>query len=359
MSTMPPPAARHHHDEPAQIQASNWDLLEAMVSRWRVLLVLPLVGGLLALLIAFSIARTYTATTSFIADTPDRTSMLGSFASVASQLGVGLSTSPTNTPAFYSDVLRSQLILTRVLQSQIVRPGGTARDSIAILDIYAPKPADPPVRLDRAVAALRAKSAVNVNPRTGIIELAVTAPDPQTAASVARRFVNVLNEFNLGTRKSQAGQRRRFTGERLRETQDSLARLEEALQIFLESNRSYRDAPALQARYERLQRQIQVYQDLYLNLRREYDNARISEVNDTPVITVIEEATPPVHKSGPKRLLIGLVGAFLGGLVGLFWLLIISHLSQMRVRSPADYARLSQVRQTFLRTLGIRRARRA
>jgi uncharacterized protein involved in exopolysaccharide biosynthesis len=359
MSTKSPVSPLHEYEEPAPPRGNNWDLLEAMVSRWRVLLVLPLLGALLAILLSLRTTPSYTATTSFIADSPDRSSMLGSFASVASQLGVGIPSSPTNTPAFYADVLKSRVVMERVLQSRAPRPGGTGTDSILVLELYATKPGPPAQRLDRGLRELNKSSAANVNPRTGIIELTVSAPDARAAASVARSFVAVLNEFNLGTRKSQAGQRRRFTGERVRETQDSLARLEEALQIFLQTNRSFRDAPALQARYERIQRQIVVYQELYSNLRREYENARISEVNDTPVITVIEEATPPLRRSAPRRTLLALGGAVLGGFLGLLWLLAVSFLAQMRVRAPSDYERLRQIGHTFLRTLGVRRARRA
>lgn len=173
---------------------------------------------------------------------------------------------------------------------------------------------------------------------------------------VARRFVEVLNEFNLGTRQSQARQRRRFTGDRLRESQDSLARLEDALQVFLQTNRSFREAPALQARYDRLQRQISVYQELYTTLRREYEAARISEVNDTPLITVVERATVPLRRSAPNRGLMAVVGAMLGGFVALVWLLVVSSLGQLRTRRRADYERLVQASRTFLGTLGARGA---
>lgn len=354
----PGPTAYHDDHVATDEGGSNWDLLEAIVARWRVLIVLPLVSGAVAYALTFAVSPTYTSTTSFIADAPDRSSALGGFASVAAQLGVGFSSSPTSSPAFYADVLYSNEVMGRVLQSRIPGRVGALGDSLLVMELYARKKKTPEEWMDRALKGLRKNASVSVNPRTGIIELKTSAPQAQASMLVARRFVEVLNEFNLGTRQSQARQRRRFTGDRLRESQDSLARLEDALQVFLQTNRSFREAPALQARYDRLQRQISVYQELYTTLRREYEAARISEVNDTPLITVVERATVPLRRSAPNRGLMAVVGAMLGGFVALVWLLVVSSLGQLRTRRRADYERLVQVSRTFLGTLGARGAQR-
>ena len=51
----------------------------------------------------------------------------------------------------------------------------------------------------------------------------------------------------------------------------------------------------------RIRRQVEIRQEVYLTLRREYETARIEEVNDVPIITVVDAAVPPVEKSWPKR----------------------------------------------------------
>jgi uncharacterized protein involved in exopolysaccharide biosynthesis len=356
-STVLGPTAYRADPPPVEPVGTNWDLLEAIVSRWRALVALPVLGAALAFLISFVITPTYTSTTRFIADAPDRSSTLGSFANVASQLGVGLPASPSNSPAFYADVLNSNEIMGRVLQTRIRRPGGAAGDSIAVMELYAKKKGTPAEWMDRALTNLRKKSAVSVNPKTGIIELQASAPDPVAAQVIAERFVTALNQFNLSTRQSQAGQRRRFTGERLRDAEDSLGRLNDAVQYFLQTNRSFRDAPALQAQYDRLQRQVNVYQELFLTLRRDYETARINEVNDTPVITVVEHATVPLRRSAPSRALMAVLGAMLGAFFAVVWVLGRSFLDQLRARRPADYDRLMGVGRAFFSRGRARRAR--
>src|SRR5438132_8548828 len=52
---------------------------------------------------------------------------------------------------------------------------------------------------------------------------------------------------------------------------------------------------------------VDIRQEVSLTLRREYETARIEEVNDTPVITVIDPPVPPHERSSPKRLLLVLM----------------------------------------------------
>src|SRR5512133_2680736 len=337
----------------------DWELVKILVARWRILIVLPLVCGLVAGLLTFLVSPTYTATTTFVtAGQRDLTASLGTFANVASQLGVGLPTNPTNSPQFFGDVLRSRGVMREVLRTRMADPRSErTSDSVAVEELYAPKKGSPAVRTNEAVISLTRESSVSVNPRTNIIELHVSSHYPTAAAFVAQQFVVALNRFNLETRQSEARERRRFVGERLREAQDSLARAERIQQEFLQANRGdLRSAPTLAAQYERIQRQIQTYQDLYTNFRREFETARVDEINDTPVITIIDTAAVPLKKSSPRRLLTVVAGAMLGILLAVGVLLMQGYLERLRRHRPRDYDQFQELRRIFLRTLGVRRA---
>ena len=69
----------------------------------------------------------------------------------------------------------------------------------------------------------------------------------------------------------------------------------------------------------RLERDVQVKQDLYLTLTREYEQARIAEVRDTPLLTIVDRAVPPYKKSSPHRLLMVIAAFVLGGVLAV-WL---------------------------------------
>jgi len=69
----------------------------------------------------------------------------------------------------------------------------------------------------------------------------------------------------------------------------------------------------------RLERDVQVKQEVYLTLTREYEQARIAEVRDTPLLTIVDRAVPPYKKSSPHRLLM-VIAALVIGVVLAAWL---------------------------------------
>jgi uncharacterized protein involved in exopolysaccharide biosynthesis len=345
---------------PAQDAPSeDWELVKVLVARWRTLIVMPVICGVIAGLITFLIPPTYTSVTTFVtAGQRDLTSSLGNFANFATQLGVGIPSNPTTSPQFYGDVLRSREVMAEVLNTRMADPrSNRSADSVSLVDLYAKQKGTPARRADDAITTLTHESSVSVNPRTNIIELRVSSRYPTTAAFAARQFVAALNRFNLETRQSEARRRRVFVGDRLKEAQDSLARAERVQQDFLLTNRGdLRGAPTLEAQYERIQRQIQIYQDLYTNFRREFETARVDEVNDTPVITIIDTAAVPLKTSAPHRSLTAIAGAMLGILIAIAILLVQGYLERLRRHRPGDYDQFRELRRIFLRTLGVRRA---
>jgi uncharacterized protein involved in exopolysaccharide biosynthesis len=58
-------------------------------------------------------------------------------------------------------------------------------------------------------------------------------------------------------------------------------------------------------------------QELYTSIAREYELARLAEVNDTPVITVLDAATVPMRRSAPRRTLLVLIAGMLAGVLAL------------------------------------------
>ena len=86
------------------------------------------------------------------------------------------------------------------------------------------------------------------------------------------------------------------------------------MRTFYERNGQWQNSPRLRFEEQQLNRQVAVQQELYLSLRREYETARIEEVNDTPLFTVIDPAVPRRERSGPRRVVWVFV-AFLVGVV--------------------------------------------
>ena len=247
-----------------------------------------------------------------------------------------------SSPDFYAAVTRSRSLLERTLQTRFPIPGVTAgrADSALLIDILEIEADTPRKRLEKGVEWLENHSAARVDNKTGAIELEVELPDPELAATVTSHMVGLLNDFNQQTRNLRARERRKFTGARTEEAQKDLESAEESLRVFLTRNRQFETSPQLQFEYQRLQRQVDQRQEIYQTLRREYEVTRIDEVNDTPVLTVVDPATPPAKPSSPRRVRMTLVAALLGLLVGVALAFLKEYLSRSRELSPVAYQRV-------------------
>lgn len=238
---------------------------------------------------------------------------------LASQLGLSLGgASPGASPRFYAQLATSRHVLERVLEARYPVPGGTAKaDSATLLDLLEIRGAAHERRLEQGVRWLglelvRARS----DQATNVVEVTVDMPEPALAAAVATAILEQLQEFNVATRQSQARARRRFVEVRVAEAETALRGAEDALRRFLESNRQWESSPQLRFEYGRLDRRVQAQQEVYVMLQRELQTARIEEVNDTPVLSVIDSAAVPQRKSKPRRRALVLFAGVLGFGVG-------------------------------------------
>jgi uncharacterized protein involved in exopolysaccharide biosynthesis len=137
--------------------------------------------------------------------------------------------------------------------------------------------------------------------------------------AISQRLLAAVNQFNLRTRQSQATEERKFTETRLTEARTSLREAEDRLQSFLQHNRQG-SSPELKFDEDRLEREVALDQQVVNSLAQSYEEVRIREVRDTPVITVIEPPVAPTSADShgrAGRAIVGLVlGALLASLVG-------------------------------------------
>lgn len=323
--------------------------LEWILVPWRAYVAVPVLLAVSAVLVSFAVPNTYRSVAQVYPEPQKATgaASLGAIAGLASQIGVGLP-SGAQSPQFYIQVVGSRRLMEEVLAARVKPDRG---DSVALRDYLDEEGGSGAAQLDKALRRLREATEVSVNSRTNILELAVALKDRNVAARVVALYLDALNRFNLATRQSQAGQRRRFTEARLGEAQDSLSQVDRAVSEFLSRNRQYRESPTLSFEYERLQRLLNNYQALYTGIRRDYDTARLDEVNDTPVLTVVDPPQIPLRKASPSRFTAGLGGGIFGVMVVMFWASMRAFLGRMyrddraQFDSLAAFARRSPARR--------------
>ena len=270
-----------------------------------------LVCGLVAVGLALVLPSRYTAVAQFISAGTQASQLPASgLAALASRFGIGAAPGG-DSPDFYAALLGERTILDPTLRDSFTTEGG---EKVRLLDFIYTRSGTPERRLEQAAKKLGDKTTVSVDDQTGIVSLSVEMPDPSVAAQVASRLIACLDSFNLLTRQSEARASRRFIEGRLKGAQHDLTEAEDSLRWFYERNRRLQDSPTLAFEEGRLKRIVDLRQQVFQTLSQEYEQARIDEVRDTPVLTVLQPPLIPTKRSWPKRglaLLFGLLSGFL------------------------------------------------
>ena len=262
---------------------------------------------------------------------------------IAQQFGLGGGDAGQSS-AFYMDLIESRSLLAAVANHDYTLRTDSGVLTGTIDKIYGIRTGNPAVRKVRMVDAVKGQVEKNSNLRTGVITIKVHSRWPDMAVQIARNILDEVNRFNLNRRQAQAGAERGFVEKRLSEAQMELRQAEENLQSFLTENREFRSSPGLQLEFDRLNRTVSMRQQLYNGLAQSYEQAKIEEVRDLPVITVVEPPETPIAPDphgGARKTLIGIAIGIGIGLVLAFGTHLVTLLT--RNRDSDDYLEFAQL----------------
>ena len=313
--------------------------LEAVRRQLRFILGVSLAAAVVMLGVAFLIPKWYTATAVIL---PPEESDLVSNISLAQRALTKFPTfgilSDYFTPAdIFKAILGSRTVMEEVVQHFDLQTLYRIRS------------------MEKTVKVLRGHTKVRLNP-DGTIAVSVEDRSPVRAAAMTNAFLAALDRFNVEKRNTTAHRTRQFLQNRVAET-DSLLRVSEAslrnyqerrhavvpmsagsadlqsaadlmsrkiqLEVRLGVLRGYlredndqvvqtrleldqlrqkiASLPAIQGDLQRLVRDEKVYEQLYLVLTGELEQARIRETMDTPTVQLLDPALPPERQSWPRR----------------------------------------------------------
>jgi hypothetical protein len=272
-------------------------------------------------------ARTFVARAAFVSsETSNSTGSLGALSAVASQLGVpglaalaGGGSTANSSPGFYGDLLVSSTLLHEIVTAKYDAPADGPYEGRAfsgtLVEYFDPKGL---TAVDREISVMKQFASQNLivaaDRTTGIIRLEVRTKNRILSGLVARRMLDLVNEFNLKRRQTQQGAERDFDARRAAASLDSLRAAEAALAAFRTTNIDFSHSPALTNHEAELQRRITLAQQIYTTIAQRYEIANVEAVRNTPVVTVLD-APEGLVEARPKFTVAFTLGAFLVGLL--------------------------------------------
>lgn len=294
------------------------------------------VAFVLALIIGFSLPKTYNCKILLVPETGGGSSSLSGLASLASSFGVSLGGGSQGadaiTPSVYPDLMKSVDFKISLFPIKVKRKGDkkamTYYDYLKyewrvpwwqdLFGLVSPK-LKPDTIVNSfeltdeqaRIASLAVKNVeCKIDKKTNLITVDVTMQDPYVAAQLADSVRNRLQDFLTSYR-----------------TQKARYDLEYALKLNRQAKKDYERARLLYSEYmDENQGMIllsaqQKQNDLENEMQLQYNNftatsaqvlaAKALVQKETPSFTTIQSATVPLRPSGPRRLLILLACLFL------------------------------------------------
>lgn len=331
--------------------------------KWRRFIIINVgIVVVLAVTISLLLPKWYRATASILP--PKEPDMLGSFGAATSVLkglsgARGLKGLGQNQGAYnYFAILKSRTAMEAVVRKF---------DLISVYDI-------PDTSMEKAIKALVGNTSFETQDEDNIT-IEVLDKDPQRAADMANYFVDLLNQISMQLGTQEARNNREFIEKRLEACREDLRNAETALQKYQEKsgiivavdpstpgvsaiaelygmkakkevelgilkrtvssdNTIVRQAelelreldkklatfPGVGIESLRLYRNLAIQQKILEYLIPLYEQAKVDEQKDVPVLLVLDKAVPPERKVKPQRVLI----VFLSSTVSFFLFLLLS-----------------------------------
>lgn len=370
------------------------DLLETVTANLRLLIIGPLLAGLAALGISYSLTPTFTAKTTFLPPQQQQSAAASMLASLGALGGIASAATGLKNPNDqYVAFLKS-----RAIESALI-------DRFDLMTRYEAK-----TRTD-AIKGLESRARISAG-KDGLISVEVDDFDPQFAADLANAHVQELGQLTARLAVTEAQQRRVFFEKQLQDAQAKLTQADVALratgispdtlksspeaavgavaeleaqvvaqEVKIASMRAYLadTAPEMQqaltqlralqaqvskagrggmratseseANYVTRYRDYKYYETLYEMFAKQYELAKVDESREGAVIQVLDAATPPDYKSKPKKALIAVLATLATGFVLLLFVFVRQALANAG-SDPQANEQLARIRRHLKRAVG-------
>ena len=363
------------------------DLLTVLASRWRLLVIAPLVAGAAALGVTYLIAPTFTSKTTFLPPQQQQSAAASALASLGALSSLAGGAAGMKSPGDqYVALMQSVNVEDRII------------DKFKLMDVYEAK--------YRFLARKTLESNVRIalGKKDGLITVEVDAENPQLAADMANQHVAELRRLSGELALTEAQQRRVFFEAELKRTRQRLTEAQQVLQssgfnagalkaepkaaaegyarlkaevtsaeVRLQAmRRGMADTSpdvqqqlallgALQSQLLKLESTVSApndadyisryrefkYQETLFDLfSRQYELARMDESREGALIQVVDIATPAEYKSKPKRASIAFATGFGTALV-LSLFVLIRHLWQKAKATPGRAEKLERLSRAW------------
>ena len=312
--TIPYPYTPYPYAEEESISVR--EIINILLKHWKMLIIIPTITCIFAIYhVQFVAQPVYVATAKIVPSAGG--SSTSNMRGLAAQFGVsvpGGEEASITSSWVYPELIQSRTLARAVLKRKFdTDKFGEDQSLLKILTYSEDEPTSGADTLEKnGVNALLGMIGVSKDRNSSMLTLEVSASEPQLAADIATAVIEELDRHQQLFKSTRVSEKRQFIEGRIEEVQIDLEKAEDALKQFRYRNRQIQNSPSLLLEQERFAREVQVIIGVFQTLKQENELAKIQEVEETPVVHVLDPPEAPLERSSPKKRQSVILAGFLG-----------------------------------------------
>ena len=169
---------------------------------------------------------------------------------------------------------------------------------------------------------------ISVNQKDGFITISANMPNSEYAANTCVNARDILQEIVINSRIQSAKQKLEYSEKQLASKRIEFEEIQNKLAYFNDSNLNLVTSSVINER-EKIEAEFQILNAVMIELSKQVEQRKLQVSEDTPVFSILKEASMPVRRSSPKRTQMVLIFGFIGLTVSISYTLIKSPIAQI------------------------------
>ena len=309
------------------------DLLELLKTTWsgrKQIIIISFVFVLIGVAIALLSPIVYSSSTTFINSQTESSSTSG-LSGVASLVGInlgGMSSGSEIPPTMYPLIAESVQFKRDLLNSYIdekeqikledflanyndVEKSVTENNNKLFISKYE----------DELFNVINDVISISVNQKDGFVTILANMPESEYAANTCINAREILQETIINNKIKSAKQKLEYSEKQLASKRIEFEEIQNKLAYFNDSNLNLVTSSVINER-EKLEAEFQIINAVMIELSKQVEQRKLQVSEDTPVFSIVKEASMPVIRSSPKRTQMVLIFGFTGLVISVLYILV-------------------------------------
>ena len=162
---------------------------------------------------------------------------------------------------------------------------------------------------------------ISVNQKDAFVTISANMPESEYAANICINAREILQKTVINNRIKSAKQKLDYSEKQLKSKRIEFEEIQNKLAYFNDSNLNLVNSSVINER-NKLEAEFEIINAVMIELSKQVEQRKLQVSEDTPVFSIIKEASMPVERSSPKRIQMILIFGFVGLIISVLYVLI-------------------------------------